>query len=110
MNAERPGDNGSARTERYDFERLERSVEYLLENHERLGAEREALLAELADREHRIASLEAKLDADRRRRATAVATVNRVLERLEALQATPRTPGLQPSSEPMSASAGGGAR
>lgn len=73
---------------RYDFERLERSVDFLIHEHERLSAEREALLGELLDREHRIASLEAKLEAERKVRAAAIETVNKILSRLEQLQAS----------------------
>ncbi|MEE8165427.1 MAG: hypothetical protein V3T64_07660 [Myxococcota bacterium] len=98
MNAERPGENVSPRSDRYDFERLERSVEYLLKDHERLSTEREALLAELIDREHRIAVLESKLAAEDQRRASAVESVDRILVRLEALevgiQAVSAPPGL----------------
>ncbi|MBW1883462.1 MAG: hypothetical protein JRJ58_08045 [Deltaproteobacteria bacterium] len=86
MNAQRPGDDVSPRVDRYDFERLERSVEFLLKDHERLNTEREALLAELIDREHRIAGLESKLVAEDQRRATAVESVDRILVRLEALE------------------------
>jgi hypothetical protein len=75
---------------RYDFERLERSVEFLIHEHERLSAEREALLGELLDREHRIASLESKLEGERALRATAVESVNKILSRLEQLQASVR--------------------
>ncbi len=86
MNAERPGENVSVRTDRYDFGRLERSVEFLLKDHERLGSERDALLAELIEREHRITVLESKLAAEDQRRATAVDSVDRILARLEALE------------------------
>lgn len=71
---------------RYDFERLERSVDFLIREHERLSAEREALLGELLEREHRIASLEGKLDSERALRAAAVESVNKILSRLEQLQ------------------------
>jgi hypothetical protein len=87
MNAERPGENGSSRTDRFDFERLERSIEYLLKDHERLSAERAALVEELIEREQRIASREAKLAAEGLRRATAVESVDRILDRLETLEA-----------------------
>jgi len=87
MNAERPGENDSSRTDRYDFERLERSIEFLLKEHERQSAERDALVEELIERERRIASLEAKLEAEGQRRATAVASVDRILDRLEMLEA-----------------------
>lgn len=73
---------------RYDFERLERSVEFLIREHQRLSAEREALLGELMDREHRLASVETKLEVERTLRATAVESVNRILSRLEQLQAS----------------------
>jgi hypothetical protein len=74
--------------DRYDFERLERSVDFLIREHERLSAEREALLGELLDREHRIVSLESKLEAERAMRAAAVASVDGILTRLEGLQAS----------------------
>jgi chromosome segregation ATPase len=95
MSAQRPGENLSPRIDRYDFERLERSVEYLLKDHERLSTEREALLAELIDREHRIAVLESKLGAEDQRRATAIESVDRILARLEALEV-----GIQEVSAP----------
>lgn len=72
----------------YDFERLEKSVEFLIGEHQRLSAEREALLGELLDREHRIASLESRLEAERATRATAVEGVSKILSRLEQLQAS----------------------
>lgn len=74
--------------DRYDFERLERSVDFLIHEHERLSAEREALLGELLDREHRIAALESRLEAERAMRSAAVASVNGILTRLEGLQAS----------------------
>jgi len=76
---------------RYDFERLERSVDFLIREHERLSAEREALLGELLEREHRIASLESKLEAERATRASAVASVSAILTRLEGLHASVRS-------------------
>lgn len=66
-------------------------MEFLIHEHERLSAEREALLGELLDREHRIASLESKLEGERALRATAVESVNKILSRLEQLQASVRT-------------------
>ena len=86
MHAKRPGANASPQTDRFDFERLERSIEYLLKDHERLSTEREALLAELIDREHRIGMLESKLAAEDQRRASAIESVDRILSRLEALE------------------------
>lgn len=63
-------------------------MDFLIREHERLSAEREALLGELLDREHRIASLEARLEAERALRASAVESVNKILSRLEQLQAS----------------------
>lgn len=73
---------------RYDFDRLERSVEYLIREHERLSAERAELLGELLDRELRISTLESRLDAERATRAAAVGSVNQLLARLEQLHAS----------------------
>ncbi|MBK7948713.1 MAG: hypothetical protein IPK00_08195 [Deltaproteobacteria bacterium] len=53
-----------------------------------MSAEREALLGELLDREHRIAVLESRLDAERTTRISAVERVNKVLSRLDQLQAS----------------------
>jgi len=86
MNAERPSDRASSRSGHYDFERLERSVEILIEDHERLSAEREALRNELVERERRILSLEAKLAAESQRRASAAEHVDRILKHLEAVE------------------------
>ena len=74
--------------DRYDFERLERSVEFLIREHQRLSAEREALLGELLDREHRIATLEFRLESERATRASAVESVTKILSRLEQLQSS----------------------
>ena len=73
---------------RYDFDRLERSVEFLIREHERLSAERAALLGELLERELRISSLESRLETERVTRAAAVESVNKILTRLEQLQAS----------------------
>lgn len=73
---------------RFDFERLERAVSFLIEEHERLSTEKAALLEELVERESRITSLEAKLGRERALRATAVEGVDKILVRLEQLQAS----------------------
>ena len=62
MKAAHQADGETLAAGRYDFDRLERSIEFLLEEHERLTTEREALLAELVDREHKIATLETRLE------------------------------------------------
>ena len=76
--------------QRYDFERLEGSIEFLIREHQRLSAEREALLGELLDREHRLAFLESRLESERTLRASAVESVNKILSRLEQLQSSVR--------------------
>ncbi len=76
----------AANEQTYDFERLERAVAFLLEEHERLSGERAELLEELVDREQRIGQLESRLEAERKRRLTAVEGVDKVLARLEQLQ------------------------
>lgn len=86
MHAGRRSDEDASGAGRYDFDRLERSVEFLLKEHERLSGEREALLAELMDRGHRIALLESQLDEEQKMRAVAVEGVDKILARLEQLQ------------------------
>ncbi len=78
----------SARMDRYDFDRLERSVEFLIDEHERLSGEREALLEELVDREQRVTALELQLERERARRLSALEGVGKVLARLEQLRAS----------------------
>lgn len=87
MNATRSERAGDAEG-RYDFDRLERSIDFLIDEHQRLSAEREALLGELLDREHRIAILESRLEAERSTRTSAVDRVNKILSRIEQLQAS----------------------
>ena len=87
MSADIRDGRGLARADRFDFERLEHSVQSLLKDHERLTAEREALMAELGDREHRIATLEARLEDERRSRSSALERVDRILSRVASLQA-----------------------
>ena len=79
-------DSEALQVGRFGFDRLERSVEFLIEEHERLSAEHEALLAELVDREHRIASLESRLSDDQNKRAMAAEGVEKILARLEQLR------------------------
>lgn len=86
MNAGSYNDEDASGIDRYDFDRLEQSVEFLMREHERLSGEREALLAELVDREHRISMLEGRLDQGNDKRAVAVESVDKILARLEQLQ------------------------
>lgn len=87
MNATRSG-RADDRDGRYDFDRLERSIDFLIDEHRRLSAEREALLGELREREHRIAILESRLESERAQRSSAVEHVDKILSRLEQLQAS----------------------
>lgn len=76
---------------RYDFDRLEVSVEFLIKEHERLSGERDELLAELVDREHRVSTLENRLETEQGKRAIALEGVDKILARLEQLQASAMT-------------------
>jgi chromosome segregation ATPase len=86
MNAGSRLEQESSRIDRYDFDRLEQSVEFLIKEHERLSGEREELLAELVDREHRISTLESRIDLLQNKRAVAVEGVDKIIARLEQLQ------------------------
>lgn len=86
MSAGPRNENEMWAVDQYDFDRLEQSVEFLIKEHERLSGEREELLAELVDREHRISTLEGRLDLEQSKRAVAVESVDKILARLEQLQ------------------------
>ena len=86
MSAGRRNEEEMLGVDQYDFDRLEQSVEFLIKEHERLSGEREELLAELVDREHRISTLEGRLDLEQSKRAVAVESVDKILARLEQLQ------------------------
>lgn len=86
MSAGRRNEEEMLGVDQYDFDRLEQSVEFLIKEHERLSGEREELLAELVDREHRISTLEGRLDQEQSKRAVAVESVDKILARLEQLQ------------------------
>jgi hypothetical protein len=86
MSAGRRNEEEMLAVDQYDFDRLEQSVEFLIKEHERLSGEREELLAELVDREHRISTLEGRLDLEQSKRAVAVECVDKILARMEQLQ------------------------
>ena len=86
MSAGRHNEEEMLAVDQYDFDRLEQSVEFLIKEHERLSGEREELLAELVDREHRISTLEGRLDLEQSKRAVAVESVDKILARMEQLQ------------------------
>ena len=70
----------------YDFERLERAIEFLIGEHERLSSEKAELLEELVEREQRLTSLQSRLDTEKAQRLSAVESVDKILGRLEQLQ------------------------
>lgn len=70
----------------YDFERLERAIDFLIGEHERLSSEKAELLEELVEREQRLTSLQSRLDTEKAQRLTAVESVDKILGRLEQLQ------------------------
>jgi len=89
------GASVSTSSEAYDFQRLERAVEYLIDEHAKLARENErierehaALRDELVEREQRLTSLEGELQAERSKRRAAVEGVDKILGRLEQLQAS----------------------
>ena len=86
MRAGRRSEEEMLAVDQYDFDRLEQSVEFLIKEHERLSGEREELLAELVDREHRVSTLEGRLDLEQSKRAVAVESVDKILARMEQLQ------------------------
>ena len=86
MSAGRRSEEEMLAVDQYDFDRLEQSVEFLIKEHERLSGEREELLAELVDREHRVSTLEGRLDLEQSKRAVAVESVDKILARMEQLQ------------------------
>lgn len=88
LQAEQLSRHRASESEEFGFERLERAVTFLMEEHERLSSEKAELLDELVERETRITSLEAKLEHERSLRRTAVEGVDKILSRLEQLQAS----------------------
>jgi chromosome segregation ATPase len=79
----------------YDFQRLERAIAYLIDEHERLAREKDrleqehaALREELVDREQRLAALQQELTSERGRRRTALEGVDKLIERLDQVQAS----------------------
>jgi len=89
--AAQDGQGGEARPSgRSEFERLERAIRALLErqvHHEtEREAEREALLAELAERGRRIQLLEDQVEDGKRRRQQALVNLGAVIDRVEKLE------------------------
>jgi hypothetical protein len=91
MDAGSRSDEDTSRVGRYDFDRLEVTVDFHNKEHERLAGERYELLAELVDREHRVSTLENRLETEQGKRAIALEGVDKILARLEQLQASAMT-------------------
>ena len=70
----------------YDFERLERAIDFLIGEHERLSSEKAELLEELVEREQRLTLIQSHLDREKAQRLSAVESVDKILGRLEQLQ------------------------
>jgi len=85
---------------RYDFERLERAVTFLLQEHERLSSEKSELLEELVGREQRLTALESQLSMEQDRRTKATEGVDKILGRLEQLQSS-ATSAMDAGMEPV---------
>ena len=74
--------------EGYGFDRLERALEFLIHEHERLTQEKDELLHELADRESQLRQLEDRFTRERERRELAVEGVDKLLARLDQLRSS----------------------
>lgn len=88
MDAGSRSDEETSGVDQFNFDRLEQSVDFLISEHQRLSGEKEELLSELLEREHRLSMLEGRLEDERRKRATAVEGVDKILGRLEQLQSS----------------------
>jgi predicted nuclease with TOPRIM domain len=75
----------SAEQSRYDYPRLQRAVEALLDVHEQLRAENTELRAALASGDERVHDLEAALRDQQQRRAAAIARIDALVSQLEKL-------------------------
>ena len=69
----------------YDYPRLERAVESLLEAHAKLQAENASLRADAQAREQRTADLEAALREQQERRADAIRRIDALVAQLDEL-------------------------
>jgi predicted nuclease with TOPRIM domain len=75
----------SAQDSRYDYPRLQRAIEALLDAHERLRRENAELRAVAARSEERIGDLEAALRDQQKRRADAIARIDALVAQLDDL-------------------------
>jgi len=88
MNIGSRSDEPASRDDQKYFDRLERSVEFLIQEHQRLNGERDELLEELVEREQRIATLESRLVAEEGKCASAAESVDKILGRLDQLRSS----------------------
>lgn len=75
----------SARPSSYDYPRLQRAVEALLEAHEQLRAENAELRATVAAGGKQVGDLDSTLRDERRRREAAIARIDALVTRLDQL-------------------------
>lgn len=69
----------------FDYRRLARAVESLLETHERLREENAALRTQLEARDERIGDLESAVRDQQQRRADAIARIDALVAQLDEL-------------------------
>jgi len=75
----------SAPNSKYDYPRLQRAVEALLEAHDHLRRENEELRETLEQRDGRVLDLEGALREQQQRRADAIARIDALVGELENL-------------------------
>lgn len=79
--AKRRGDDG------FDYGRLDRAIESLLEDHARLRTQNRSLRAVVGERESKITDLEAQLLASDQKREDAIKRIDELVLRLEQIDA-----------------------
>jgi len=79
--AKRRGDDG------FDYGRLDRAIESLLEDHARLRTQNRSLRAVVGERESKITDLEAQLLASDQKREGAIKRIDELVLRLEQIDA-----------------------
>lgn len=71
----------------FDYTRLDRAIELLLEDHARLRTQNRALRAAVGERESKIADLEEQLLTSNQKRADAIKRIDDLVSRLEQIDA-----------------------
>ena len=73
--------------ETFDYARLDRAIESLLDDHERLRAENRSLRTLVGEREAKLAKLEESLLASNQKRQDAIKRIDELVSRLEQIDA-----------------------